>query len=454
KPLDIIKVKVIKSSLIIGGGIAGITAAHNLANQGFEVYLVDKKSLLGGVAIEYIDLYYIPITKTQILQKINDLKNNSNVHILLNSVVVDIQGYVGNYQVKVRNLQKNSEDQLFKVGTIIVATGTKQIKTNRWSYLSERYPKQVLTQTELTSTKDEDIPRFNDALIILCVDQRRNQYNNGDNIKTYCSNICCGVALKNIEKLLNINPKAHIHVLYREFQFSDLNAENLWRNLRQKVTYEKYNSIDDIKISDENGKFHISYKNIGAGTDLEYNVDLLILATPKVPAEGTEQLAKLLKVPTNKDGFFLEADAKLRPIDFATEGIFLCGGAHWPKWIGESITQAYGAAGRAAILMIKGEIEAECITSEINEDKCIGCGRCAEICPYNAIELYETTKQMGLYTINIHKARVIKAVCKGCGGCVAECSVGAIDQNHFSKFQINQMIDLLPGIESPIYDIA
>ncbi|MFX0081156.1 MAG: FAD-dependent oxidoreductase [Candidatus Hodarchaeota archaeon] len=453
KPLETINVKVEKSSLIIGGGITGITAAHNLANQGFEVYLVEKDSLLGGVALEFIDLYYIPITKNEILQKINDLRNNSDVHIILNSDIVDIQGYVGNYQIKVKNIQDNSEDKTFKVGTIIVATGTRQIRTNRWLDLSERYPKRVLTQKELTAIKDADIPRFKDATIILCVDQRRNEFNEGDNIKTYCSNICCGVALKNIEKLLNNNPNAHIHVLYREFQFSDLNAEHLWRSLRQKVTYEKYRSIDNIKIIEENGRFHIKYKNIGARTDIEYNTDLIILATPKVPADGTEQLAKLLKVPTNKDGFFLEADAKLRPIDFATEGIFLCGGAHWPKWIGESITQAYGAAGRATILMVKGEIEAECITAGINEEKCIGCGRCAEICIYNAIELYDTIKQMGLYTTNIKKARVIKAVCKGCGACVVECPVNAIDQNHFSKIQINNMIDLLPGIELPHYII-
>ncbi|MFW9882194.1 MAG: CoB--CoM heterodisulfide reductase iron-sulfur subunit A family protein, partial [Candidatus Thorarchaeota archaeon] len=452
RPLETIKVKVEKSTLIIGGGIAGITAAHNLANQGFEVSLVEKKPLLGGVALEYIDLYYIPITKNEILQKINDLKNKTNVHILLNSVVVDIQGYVGNYQIKVENLQDDSKNLIFKVGTIIIATGTKQIKSYKFSILSGRYPKRVLTQTEFTATKDVDFPRFADATIILCVDQRRNEFNKGENIKPYCSNICCGVALKNVEELLNINPKAHVHVLYREFQFSDLNAENLWRSLRKKVTYEKYRSIDDIIIKDENGKFNIKYNNISARTDIEFNTDLIILATPKVPADGTEKLAKLLKVPTNRDGFFLEADAKLRPIDFATEGIFLCGGSHWPKWIGDSIIQAYGAAGRAAILMVKGEIEAECITSEISEKNCIGCGRCAEICPYNAIELYESIKQMGLYTIKIKKARVIKAVCKGCGTCIAECSVSAIDQNHFSKVQINKMIDLLPGIELQMHD--
>ncbi|MFX1386140.1 MAG: FAD-dependent oxidoreductase [Promethearchaeota archaeon] len=454
KPLDTIKLKVEKSTLIIGGGIAGITAAYNLANQGFEIYLIDKKSFLGGVALEFIDLYYIPITKNEILQKINDLKNKPNAHILLNSVIDDIQGYVGNYEVKIKNLHDNSKNETLNIGTIVVATGTRQTKTNRWINLSKKYPKQILTQTELTEMKDADVPEFKDATIILCVDQRKNEFNIGDNIKPYCSNICCGVALKNIEKLLNINSKAHIHILYREFQFSDLNAENLWRDLRKKVIYERYRSIDDIKISDNNGNFHIVYKNVNAQTNIEYDTNLLILATPKVPTDDTEQLAKMLKVPTNTDGFFLEADAKLRPIDFATEGIFLCGGAHWPKWIGETITQAYGAAGRAAIIMAKGEIETECITSYINEEKCIGCGKCVEICPYNAIKLIEIHKKMGLYSTSLRKARIITAVCKGCGACVVECSVGAIDQNHFSKFQISKMIDLLPSLATMNYEIV
>ncbi|MFX0136275.1 MAG: FAD-dependent oxidoreductase [Candidatus Hodarchaeota archaeon] len=453
KPLETIKVKVKKSTLIIGGGIAGITAAYNLANQGFEIYLVDKKSSLGGVAVEYIDLYYVPITKNEILQEIKQLKSKSNVHFLLNYIIDDIRGYVGNYQIKVKNVHDNSKNEVFNVGTIIVATGTKQVKTKRWRNISKKYPKHVLTQTELTEMKDEDIPKFKDATIILCVDQRRDKFNTGDYIKAYCSNICCGVALKNIEKLLNINPNAHIHVLYREFQFSDLNAENLWRRLRKKVTYERYHSIDDIKINDKNDIFKIVYYNIGAQTSIEFTTDLIILATPKVPADGTEELAKMLKVPTNTDGFFLEADAKLRPIDFATEGIFLCGGAHWPKWIGESITQAYGAAGRAAIIMVKGELETECITSYINQEKCIGCGKCIEICPYNAIEMVKVEKEMGLYNMIMRKARIVNFVCKGCGACVVECSVGAIDQNHFSKFQINKMIDLLPRLDTIYYEI-
>ncbi|MFX0059992.1 MAG: FAD-dependent oxidoreductase [Candidatus Hodarchaeota archaeon] len=447
KPLKRIKVNIKQSTLIIGGGIAGIIAARNLSDQGFEVYLVDMKSALGGNALEFVNLYYISFTKNDILREINYLKTRSKVHILLNSKIIDIQGYIGNYHVKIKNLIDSSKDLEITIGTIIVATGTKQIKTNRWNDLSQKYINRIMTQTELTATKSKDLPTFKDATIILCVDQRKNEFNRGDNVKSYCSNICCGVALKNIEKLLNINPEAHLHILYREFQFSDLKAEKLWRKLRIKVTFEKYNSIDDIIITDNNGNFRITYNNVGAGTKITYNTDLLILATPKVPVDGTEELAKMLKVPITKDGFFLEADQKLRPIDFATEGIFMCGGAHWPKWIDETITQAYGAAGRAAILMTRGEIETEGIISHINEKKCIGCGRCIEICPYNAIDLVEITKKMGLYTVNIKKAKIIEVMCKCCGACVTECPVDAIDQNHFSKVQINKMIDLLTGID-------
>ncbi|MBD3253598.1 MAG: NAD(P)-binding protein [Candidatus Lokiarchaeota archaeon] len=448
KPLERIKVKVKQSCLVIGGGIAGITAAHNLAVQGFEVHIVDTKSNLGGNAIDFVNLYNIHITTKDILKEINDLKTTSDVHIHLNSKIVDINGFVGNYKVKVKNLKDDSLKEEFQVGTIIVSTGTSQAKTKRWNNLSSQYPDRILTQHELEAKSDTEVPGFKDATIILCVDQRANEFNQGNDIKPYCSNICCVVALKNIEKLLRVNPDAHIHVLYRELQFSDLSAESLWRDLRRYVTFERYRSIDDIKISNTKGRFHIKYPNIGADCELEYDSDLLVLATPEIPAKGTEELAKMLKVPTTKDGFFLEAHVKLRPIDFATEGIFLCGGAHWPKWIDESITQAYGAAGRAAILMARGEVETEGITSYVNEEKCIGCGRCAEICPYNAIEMVDYgVKHVGLYTLYEQKAHVISAVCKGCGACAAECPLSAIDQKHFSKYQINKQIELLLGID-------
>ena len=358
-----------------------------------------------------------------------------------------IYGFVGNYQVKVQSGDDNRDVQDFKVGTIIVATGTYQSQTERWKDAFEKHSNRVMTQNELENLEDTEIPGFNDATIILCVDQRANEFNQGDSVKTYCSNICCKVALKNIEKLLAINPNAHIHVLYRELQFSDLKAETLWRELRRKVSFERYRSIDEILINNNKKHFHIKYNNIGADCEVEYHSDLIILATPEIPSKGTTELAKMLKVPTTKDGFFLEAHVKLRPIDFATDGIFLCGGAHWPKWIDESITQAYGAAGRAAMLMVKGEVETEGITSQVNPEKCIGCGRCAEICPYNAIEMVETIKEMGLYTVSEKKAHIIDAVCKGCGACAAECPLGAIDQKHFSKFQIKKQIDLLTGID-------
>ncbi len=446
-PQQKIKVKVEKSTLIIGGGIAGIVAAHNLANQGFEVYLVEMKSILGGNSLEFIDLYDLPIHKQDILKYINDLKTKENMHILTESKIIDINGYVGNYKIKIEHFNNDSKFEEFTVGTIIVATGTNQSDTDRWNDILHKYSKKVFTQHELERIKDTEVPGFNDATIILCVDQRKNSNNTGEKIKTYCSNICCKVALKNIEKLLNINPDAHIHVLYRELQFSDLNAEKLWRDLRKDVMFERYSSIDNIKITDSKGHFHIKYNNVGAECEIEYDSDLLILATPEIPSKGTAELAKMLKVPLTKDGFFLEAHVKLRPLDFATDGIFLCGGAHWPKWIDESITQAYGAAGRAATLMVKGEVETEGITSYVYEEKCIGCGVCAEICPYNAIEIKEIHKNFGLYNITEKKAYIINALCKGCGACAAECPLGAINQKHFTKYQIKKQIELLTGID-------
>ena len=447
RPLKRIKVKVEKATLVIGGGVAGIISAHNLAKQGFEVYIADMKPDLGGNAIDFIDLYDINLHKKDILKEINDLKTYPNVHILTSTKVVDINGYVGNYKIKAQNVNDESEVQEFKVGTIIVATGTSQAKTKRWHEAAQKFPDRVITQNELEGLKETEVPGFKDATIILCVDQRANEFNQGEDVRPYCSNICCKVALKNIEKLLDINPDASIHVLYRELQFSDLNAETLWRELRKKVSFERYRSIDEINISINSKFFHMNYNNIGANCEIEYDTDLLILATPEIPQRGTKDLAKMLKVPTTSDGFFLEAHVKLRPIDFATEGIFLCGGAHWPKWIDESITQAYGAAGRAAMLMVKGEVETEGITSWVNQERCIGCGRCAEVCPYSAIEVNTITQKIGIYSTEETKAHIISAVCKGCGACAAECPVGAIDQKHFSKFQIKEQIDLLTGID-------
>ncbi|MHA1148027.1 MAG: 4Fe-4S binding protein [Promethearchaeota archaeon] len=447
RPLDRIKVKVEKATLVIGGGISGIIAAHNLCKQGFDVYLVERTATLGGTAIEFVDLYDINLHKKDILKEINNLKNFSNFHLITNSKIKTIRGFVGNYQIQTETLKDENDTQEFKVGTIIVATGTSQARTNRWSDISSKFPRRVLTQNEFENINKTDIPRFNEVTIILCVDQRANEFNKGVDVKPYCSNICCKVALKNIEKLIDINPDAHIHVLYRELQFSDLNAETLWRNLRRKVSFERYKSIDDIKITPNNKIFHVKYLNVGASCEIEYDSDLLILATPEIPREDTKDLAMMLKVPTTADGFFLEAHVKLKPVDFATEGIFLCGGAHWPKWIEESIAQAYGAAGRAAMLMVKGEVETEGITSWVNEEKCIGCGRCAEICPYNAIIMQEVSKKIGIFEVTEKKAEIINAVCKGCGACAAECPVSAIDQNHFSKFQIKKQIDLLTGID-------
>jgi len=448
RPLDRIKVDVKQSSMVIGGGIAGITAATNLAEQGFEVHLVERDERLGGKILEYNGLFNTSITKKDVIARINKLEEKPNVHIYKNTEISDIHGFVGNYTVKIKKNKETHSEEDFQVGTIIVATGANQSKSTRYTDLIEKYPNRILTQTDLTTTDPSNLPEFNNATVILCVDQRKNENNEGPNTKAYCSNVCCMASLKNIETLKELNPDANIHVLYREMQLSELFAEKLWREARSKVSFGRYKSIDDIKISNsKQNYFNVSYKDLGAQTELQYDTDLIILATPELPADGTKDLAKMLKVPTTEDGFFLEAHVKLRPVDFATEGIFLCGSAHWPKNIDESIAQAYGAAARATILMAKGEVETEGITSYVIEEKCIGCGRCIEVCPYSAIDMIETTRKVGLYNFVEKKAKIISAVCKGCGACAAECPLGAIDQNHFTKFQIKKQIDLLTGLD-------
>lgn len=446
RPLERIRVDVEQTSLVIGGGVAGITAALNLAEQGFQVHLIEKKDKLGGKALDYVDLFNTTTTKDEIRVKIEKLKSMANVKIYLDSKINDIRGFVGNYNIKIQDNAETSDQKEFKVGTIIVATGAVQSEPQRYEDLISKNQGKILTQTQLEVMEDADIPEFDSATIVLCVDQRANDENKGETVKTYCSNVCCMAGLKNVEKLMKKNPNAQIHILYREMQFSELYAEELWRKAREKVMFERYKSIDDLNFSANNGKIHLNYNSLGAGTEVEYDTDLLILATPELPAAGTKNLAMMLKVPTTADGYFLEAHVKLRPVDFATEGIFLCGSAHWPKFIDESVSQAYGAAARATILMAKGEVETEGITSYVNEVRCIGCGRCAEVCPYNAIEMVDYTKKVGLYKIEEQKAHVISAVCKGCGACAAECPVGAVDQKHFTKFQIKKQIDLLTGI--------
>ncbi|MFW9946775.1 MAG: FAD-dependent oxidoreductase [Candidatus Odinarchaeota archaeon] len=440
KPQKEETLKIIPSALIIGGGVAGMTAALNIAEQGFETFLVEKENKLGGM-INYLNVIS-PIQEkgSNFLNEIMDrVKMNKNIKIFLETKVENIKGYLGNYEISVSDKENSIND--FKVGTIIVATGGKELKPRGLFHYNGKN-QNVITQLELEQKlKDQDfswLKNINRITAILCANSRQKEG------ITYCSNICCATAIKNIDILKEIKPELEITVLYRDLQMAKKEFEDYYRERRKDAIFLRYdlNNLPEItrkKGAQENYEIKVFDTNLQE--EIGFQTDLIILSTPMIPADNLEELAKMLKVPIDKNGFFLEAHVKLRPLDFATDGIFLCGCAQWPKSIQNSISQANGAAGRASRFLSAKEIKTSGLVSEVNPDKCIGCGKCVETCPYNAIELLDTEMEFEDLNLNLKQSYINSALCKGCGTCAATCPVGAISVKHYDFDQIGVMID-------------
>ncbi|TFG12281.1 MAG: CoB--CoM heterodisulfide reductase iron-sulfur subunit A family protein [Promethearchaeota archaeon] len=434
--------KVIPSAFVIGGGVSGMTAALNLADQGFKVYLVEKDKALGGNLNHLNILYPIQEDASNYLNEIvENVKNNKNIEIHLSTSIENIKGYIGNYDITIKNSKKKRKE--LKVGTIIVATGANEYKPEGL-FQYDGKNKNVITQLELEdrlksgdTTWLENIKR---VTTILCVNARQKEG------ITYCSNVCCGVSIKNIGLLKELKPDLEILILYRDFQMAKKEFEDYYRERRKNAIFLRYDleklpKISKISKGNVPEKYKVSVFDTNLQEEIDFETDLIILATPMIPAENLEELAKMLKVPLDRTGFFLEAHVKLRPLDFATDGIFLAGCAQWPKNIQDSISQANGAAGRASRFLSAGEIRTSGLVAEVDPVKCIGCGKCKEVCAYNAIELIDTTKEFEEVSIIITKSHINSALCKGCGTCAATCPINAISVKHYDFNQIGAMID-------------
>jgi heterodisulfide reductase subunit A len=250
--------------------------------------------------------------------------------------------------------------------------------------------------------------------------------------------------LKNVRILKELKPELEIIVIYRDLQMAKKEFEEYYRERRRDAIFLRYD-LDNLpevkKKKATTEKYQIKVFDTNLKDIIEFDTDLLLLSTPMIPADNLKELAMMLKVPLDKNGFFLEAHVKLRPLDFATDGIFLCGCAQWPKSIQDSIAQANGAAGRASRFLSADKITTSGLIAEVSEDKCIGCGKCEEICPYKAITLMEISKEFEDVSIVVKKSSINAAVCKGCGTCAATCPVGAIMVKHYDFDQISTMID-------------
>ncbi|NHJ21587.1 MAG: CoB--CoM heterodisulfide reductase iron-sulfur subunit A family protein, partial [Candidatus Lokiarchaeota archaeon] len=442
KPQNEEKIEVTPAALIIGGGISGMTAALELANQGFSTYLIEKENKLGGNLNNLNILYPIQQDASIILNEtIDKAEDNNNIKVYLESTIKDIKGYIGNYEVVLHD-SKDKEINV-KVGAIIVATGGQELKPKglfEYDGKNQRVMTQLEVEQKLQESDNSWLEGIKRVTFILCAGARQKE---GKGI-TYCSNVCCGTSIKNINILKELNPNLEIVVVYRDFQMAKKEFEEYYRNRRKDAMFLRYD-LEHIPKVTRVGKSPEKYKVEVFDTNLQeklnYETDLIVLATPMIPADNLKELAMMLKVPLDRTGFFLEAHVKLRPLDFATDGVFLCGVAQWPKNIQDSISQANGAAGRASRFLSAGEITTSGLVAEVNQSKCIGCGDCEEVCPYKAIQLIETTKDFEDVSIIVKKSSVNSALCKGCGTCAAQCPVGAIAVKHYDFDQIGAMID-------------
>ncbi len=440
KPQKEEKIGVIPTALVIGGGVSGMTASLELANQGFKTYVIEKEKKLGGNLNNLNILYPIQEDASIFLNDIvGKVESNNNIEAHLESTIKDVKGYIGNYDVSIID----SKDKLteIKTGAIIVATGGQEFKPNGL-FQYDGKNKQVMTQLEieqkLQDTDKSWLEKLKRVTFILCVGARQK-----DGI-SYCSNVCCGTSIKNINILKELNPNLEIVVLYRDIQMAKKEFEEYYRNRRKDAMFLRY-ELERLpkvtKLAKSPEKYKVEVFDTNLQDNLNFETDLIVLATPMVPADNLKDLAMMLKVPLDRTGFFLEAHVKLRPLDFATDGIFLCGCAQWPKNIQDSISQASGAAGRASRFLSAGEITTSGLVAEVTQSKCIGCGECEEVCPYKAIELIEITKNFEDVSIIVKKSSINSALCKGCGTCAATCPVGAISVKHYDFDQIGAMID-------------
>jgi len=424
EPLQKRKISINNDALVIGGGMSSMTAALNLADQGFQVHLVEKEEVLGGV-MRNIRFLQNGCSPAQWLKEmVNCTVDHPKINVHLGSELKSVEGSVGNFSSVIA---KNGTEETVEHGAVIVGIGA--VPGTPTEYLYRKDPR-VMTQLEFEQSLAAGEEIGERIIMIQCVGSRDEQH-------PYCSRVCCTQAIKNVLQFKETHPRGEATIIYRDIRTYG-HREAMYTEAREKgVRFIRYEPEAKPNVEVENGTLYVTVNDPVLGQPLRIEADALVLAPPLLPAEDAKELAKMLKVPLNSDGFFLEAHMKLRPIDFATDGIYLCGMAHSPKGVDESIAQAMGAAARAATLLSKDELELEATISEVVDANCDGCAYCIDPCPYNALTLIEYVRGDQIKKTVQNNA----ALCKGCGVCMATCPKQGIFVWHFKPEQINAMVD-------------
>jgi heterodisulfide reductase subunit A len=425
QPLEEIEMKVAPAALVIGGGVVGMEAALNLANQGFDVHLVEKQPDLGGLLRSINKLFPTNKEAVKLVKPlVEQVKNHPRIKTYLSSKVKQVTGFIGNFNVTLDG--KGKEDQ-FTVGTIVVAVGAEALKpTGQYGYGKMA---NVITQLELEERMKKGEPVGQNVVMINCVGARVPE-------RTYCSRICCMTAIKNAFLIKESNPKAKVWILHRDLMTYGVDFETYYRKAMELgVRFIRYSLEKPPEVIGNEKVEKIKVHHELWRREIELPCDTLVLTTPLVPAEDNQSISKMLKVSLDEFGFLLEAHLKLRPVEFAMDGIYICGSARWPTDVPEGISQAYAAAAKAAGPLRMGFVKAEAINAFVNEDECSGCGVCEVLCPFQAIELQPRDDK--------RVSHINEAVCKGCGTCGAACPSGAISMHHFTDEQILAQVEAL-----------
>jgi heterodisulfide reductase subunit A len=428
EPIERLQVPLNKRGLVIGGGVAGMAAALNLADQGFQTYLVEKEDHLGGQALKIKETWKGEDVGSFVAEIIKRVEGHKKIEVLTNSEVKGVSGFVGNFFSTVANSDSTRE---IEHGVAILATGAHSIEPDEYLYGKSDLVFRWHELEEAIGDKPEMAREAKAAVFIQCVGSREPE-------RPYCSKICCTHSVQSALKLKEINPEMDVYVLYRDLRTYGP-REDLYKEAREKgVIFIRYRLddkpvVEEVADEDGNKKMRVTVTDHILNRPLSITANFINLATAIYPKDH-EELANFFKVPLNEDKFFLEAHMKLRPVDFATDGVFVCGLAHYPKPIEESIAQAQAAAARAANVLAQEFVEVEPIVSEVDQELCIGCGLCEAACAFGAIRLIKVEGKG-------YRAENIPASCKACGVCAASCPQKAIDMLHFRDKQIVAAIE-------------
>jgi heterodisulfide reductase subunit A-like polyferredoxin len=425
KPLHEKKISINKRALVIGGGVGGMNAALGLANQGFEVVIVEKEPQLGGLARELTVTIEGADIQSYLVELTDQVTQHENIQVLTESLIVGFSGFKGNFTTEIM-VGPGMYERKIDHGVVILATGANEYRPQEFLY-GEDY--RVMSQIDLGKRLEvKGAADLNQVVMIQCVGSR-----NEDNPN--CSRICCQNAIKNAIHIKELNPETEVFILYRDMRTYGLLEDYYTEARRKGVRFFRYTKDEPPTAEIANGELIVTFKDHVLQRFLKLRTDLLALSAGMVAAD-TEELATILKLPRNEEGFFMEAHVKLRPVDLANEGVFLCGTAHGPKLLTESISQALAAASRATTFLSQSEITLSAVTAKVEQDRCAACLICVRACPYDVPKINEEGA-----------SEIDEALCHGCGICAGECPAKAIELSWYEDQQLLSKVDsLLEGV--------